>query len=179
MARRKNASFTGTPLSGDGYGHRPAVEFFYEIINKLIPDNTPVPIPPLESVRPKHDEHSQLKVFQNYTVRVIVPIALDAAGLRTKAAKLRKLPEITHRTQLDAIADTEAFMMSARKRCAEGTDFATRCALWSAYNALRYVLQTARLDYMSAGKAAVAVFEAAKLNPDATWEAVNEMLRAL
>jgi hypothetical protein len=128
--RRKNASFTG--LSGHGSGSRKLVDAFYALIDAEIPGSTPVPIPPPESVHPKHDEETQIFIFADYAVRKFAPIALAAAH---------------------SAAVAETFARSEQ----------------SYYHRATFV----------ARNAADAAVRAAKLNPEATWAAVTEMLAAL
>jgi len=179
--RRKNASFTGSALHGGGDDTRMLVKAFYAQINEEIPGSTPVPIPPPESVQPKHDAQTQAFIFADYAVRKFAPIALDAAGYKAEAAKLRKLRKIVD-------ADTA---LPARQAAAEARGlkrFAAHVAADAAYYAARVAAHLADAkDYIfaahvgadAAGYAGEAACKAAKLNPDATWEAVNEMLAAL
>jgi hypothetical protein len=174
MARRKNASFTGSPLSGHGDGSRELVEKFYNELHVHFPGSTPVPIPPPESVHPKHDRVTQAFIFVDYTVRKIAPIALDTVGLRTEASKLRKLEKIVgDDTAYAAELDVHRAHRAATQATINRDDRdarAVRDAARYAYN----TIMTRRLIY-----AAIATYAAAHLDPDATWAAVNEMLAAL
>jgi hypothetical protein len=170
MARRKNASFTGSALSEPGKGSRKLVDEFYREINYKIPGSTPVPIPPPASVHPKYYVMTQFYIFADYTVRKLVPMMLDARGGKndsTNAAKLRALPKIVNK---ETARHAHAF--------AESMDPLSR-AVDAAYPAS--VVQSPDALYVvgTATAAAFAACDAAELNPDATWEVVNEMLAAL
>ncbi len=192
MARRKNASFTGSALSGHGDGSRELVEQFYDSINLNIPGSTPVPIPPPESVHPTHDAQTQAYIFADYAIRKLAPIALDEIGLRTEANKLRKLSKIVNRNT--AQEGVEAALRAAgeassvyhaneassvyNSRLAEEAETAYKVVGFGATTAgksLEYLVNFRPLTFYAAD----AVCNAAKLNPKATWAAVNEMLGAL
>ena len=189
MARRKNASFTGAALSGHGSGSRELVEAFYDQINKLIPGSTPVPIPPLESVHPKHDERTQIFIFADYAVRKFAPIALDALRRTDEANNLRSLKQVWNESTAAAAyreAAGAAITAAARARAADpayAADAADAAAS-AAYDAPRAAYAYGDDAFAASAAdlpkfAAYAACNAAKLNPDATWEAVNEMLAAL
>jgi hypothetical protein len=165
MARRKNASFTGSPLHGGGDGARELVEAFYAKINAAIPGRTPVPIPPPASVHPKHDSDSQIFMFADYAVRKFAPIALDAVGAKAQASKLRKLPEIVTSTE----AKTGFYQAAGAIDVVRAAHDAGACALSAARGN----------EDAAAEHAADAACNAAELNPGATWAAVTEMLAAL
>jgi hypothetical protein len=143
---RRNASFTG--LSGHGSGSRKLVDAFYALIDAAIPGSTPVPIPPLKSVHPNHDEETQIFIFADYAVRKFAPIALAAARSRATFVARNAADAAAH-----SAASAETY---ARTEQAE-------------YH---------RADLV-ARNAADAAVRAAKLNPEATWAAVNEMLAEL
>jgi hypothetical protein len=166
MARRKNARFTGSPPYSGGT----LVDAFYKSINEQIPGKTPVPIPPPASVHPKHDAQTQAFIFADYAVRKLAPISLEAAGLKTEASKLRKLPKIVDKATARA-ADSAAYNAGA---------FVASSAAGYAADLSNYTTDRAD-DYATAAQMTgyVAAASSAELNPDATWEAVNEMLAAL
>ena len=187
MARRKNASFTGSPL----HTGVTLVDAFYKNIKKEIPGKTPVPIPPPASVHPKHDAQTQAFIFADYAVRKFAPIALDAAGYKAEAAKLRKLRKIVdadtvlpaRQAAADAAADTVTDGAAPHTAY-----YAAHVAADAAYYAARVAARlTDAKDYIfaahvgadAAGFAGEAACKAAKLNPDATWAAVTEMIAAL
>ena len=158
MARRKNASFTGSPLAGRG--PRALIKEFYSRIDHEIPGNEPVPIPPPDSVLPKHDARTQVFIFADYAVRKFAPIMLDARGGKndsTNAAKLRALPKIVDQ-------ETALHASTAASPAAVAT---------VAYAAGLYEVAA------TAAHAAEVAHDASRFNPDATWAAVNEMLAAL
>jgi hypothetical protein len=198
MAKRNNASFTGSPLSGHGSGSRTLVEAFYAVINEEIPGSTPVPIPHPESVHPKHDEETQIFIFADYVVRKIAPIALDAAGLKTYATELRDLPEIVdgataaHAERAAAYAAEHADIAAgdaayfgdatvARRRL-DADRAVSDAAHGAVIVAIRVAAHAFHHNYTVipiASPAARSACAAAKLNPDETWAAVTEMLAAL
>jgi hypothetical protein len=191
MARRKNASFTGSALHGGGDDTRKLVEAFYALINEEIPGSTPVPIPPPESVQPKHDAQTQAFIFADYAVRKFAPIALDAAGYKAEAAKLRKLRKIVDagtvlpasQAAADAAADTVTDV-AAPHTARQAAHVAADAAYYAARVAARLTdakdfIFAAHVGVDAAGFASEAACEAAKLKPDETWAAVNEMLAAL
>lgn len=58
--------------------------------------------------------------FADFAVRIVAPLALDAAGLKNEAAKLRALPEIMDReTARAAAAAAEAAAEAAAAAAAE------------------------------------------------------------
>ena len=181
MARRNNASFTGTPLSGDGYGPLNLVEAFYDRINRDIPGDEPVPIPPPESVNPKHNKDSQLFIFVDYAVHAFAPIALDAAGLHSLAAQLRTLTKIVDLKSQRAAARTSREVYDAARHESYTDTFGSDEVFFAseAVNAAAICAEGGGDFAASARGAASAAYLAAKLNPEATWEAVNEMLAAL
>jgi len=180
MARRKNADFTGSALHGGGDGARELVNAFYYHINRKIPGSTPVPIPPPDSVHPKHDKDSQLFIFIDYAARKIAPIALDAAGLRPEAAKLRKLSKIVDRKTAQAAARAGRALQDYARNVVSGGagDDAIYTAAQATYAAFLCIQGGVDFEGPARGAADVA-FYAAELNPDATWAAVNEMLAEL
>jgi hypothetical protein len=175
MARRKNASFTGSPLYSGGT----LVDAFYKSIKKEIPGKTPVPIPPPASVHPKHDAQTQAFIFADYAVRKLVPISLEAAGLKTEASKLRKSPKIVDKATAHA-ADAAVYRAGAY---ADDAAAAVGGGMGvGAYAADKSKYATDRAgDYAHAAGLTgyIAARYAAALNPEATWEAVNEMLAEL
>jgi hypothetical protein len=174
MARRKNASFTGSPLSGHGSDTRELVEAFYRVINYKIPGSTPVPIPPPASVHPKHGEEKQAYIFADYAVRKFFPIALDAADLKAEASKLRKLKKIVNQ----ATAETAGDVVS--HRAIANANYGAANAAYSAARAAAYdAAAPTEPGYRAAAAAGYGAAAAAELNPEATWAAVNEMLNAL
>jgi hypothetical protein len=181
-ARRKNASFTGSPLAGRGT--RELVEAFYRVINYKIPGSTPVPIPPPASVHPKHGEEKQAYIFADYAFRKFFPIALDAAGLKAEASKLRKLKKIVNQATTETAGDV------VNHHAIRNTNYntanaarAARAAYDAAYDAASAAAYDAAYDaaYRAAAAAAAGygAAAAAELNPEATWAAVNEMLNEL
>jgi hypothetical protein len=207
---RDNATFTGKDISGSGSvggGPRDLVDAFYAEIDARLPGDTPVPIPPsVFFMSPKHDLLSQAFIFADYAVRKFAPIALDAAGLKAKATKLRKLPKIVDAATADAAADaaSDAASDAARDAAASfaasdaaasfAASFAADFAAVAAANVAAYDAAAAARDaaayardaaayaydaaaYAYAAYAAAAA--AAELNPEATWEAVTEMLKSL
>jgi hypothetical protein len=185
MARRKNASFTGSPLHGGGDGSRELVEQFYFTIDLCFPGSTPVPIPPLDSVHPTHDAQTQAYIFADYAIRKLAPIALDEIGLRTEANKLRKLSKIVNRnTAQEGVevalraAGEASSVYNANPRLAEEAETAYKVVAFGATTAgksLEYLVNFRPLAFFAAD----AFCNAAKLNPKATWAAANEMLAAL
>ena len=172
--RRKNASFTLHQTYGSGHGDRTLTQAFYAMLNKLYPGSTPVPIPPESQVHPKHDVETQTFIFVDFAVRKIAPIALRAARLKVEGAKLEKLKQITNKETADAAANAAAY---AYEDVAAFADAGVHNAAYDA--AADAVSHAADAVDDAAVAAAHATHYAAKLNPDATWAAVNEMLQAL
>jgi hypothetical protein len=181
--RRKNADFTGSALHSGGT----LVDAFYKNIKKEIPGKTPVPIPPPASVHSKHDAQTQAFIFADYAVRKLVPISLEAAGLKTEASKLRKLPKIVDKATAHA-ADVAVYRAGAYADDAAAAvgggmgvgAYAAAAAATHAADKSKYATDRAG-DYAAAAGLTgyIAARYAAALNPEATWEAVNEMLQAL
>ena len=73
MARRKNATFTIDQTYGSGHGDRKLVRIFYNELDKLYPDDTPIPIPPEWNVRPARDLVTQARIFADYAVTPFAP----------------------------------------------------------------------------------------------------------
>ncbi len=179
---RDNATFTGEPLHD---ASNSLVDAFYAKIDELIPDSKPVPIPPPESVCPKHDSQQQAFIFADYAVRKFAPTALDAADLQEGADKLRKLRKIVD-------LETATIAVSAVRRVyypINPSGFHTS-ALSHAINAVSLVIvdledltdhgnEIAASSAAAAAEAANFAFYDANLNPEATWKAVNEMLAEL
>jgi hypothetical protein len=168
MARRKNASFTGSVRSPSDTTRGDPLATFYRLIDIRIPGRTPVPIPPNYDVHPRHDAETQAFIFADYAVRKFAPIFLDARGGEddsTSAAKLRKLPKIVNRDTAKAAASSDVArrILGAGGVADEGDAFAAARAATYDFN-------------MAASFAAATACHAAELNPDATWEAVNEMI---
>jgi hypothetical protein len=185
---RDNATFTGKPMRNGGDGPTGLVELFYRRIESYFPESTPVQIPPLNSVHPSANQIDQAFIFADYAARKILPIVLDAVKV-SGGRKLRNLPTIVGYDSLkEALKATEA--VSAQM---VGTqDF------WLAAYAASHAVSTVTIldefpdhdisedtiDYhsiegMVATDTAIVVGIAAKLNPNATWKAVREMLAEL
>ncbi len=187
MARgRKNASFTLDQTYGSGHGDRSLIQRFYATLNKLYPGDTPVPIPPESQVHPKHDAETQKYIFADYAVRKIVPIALRAVVLEAQAAKLERLKPITDEKTADVAASaahTAAHTAELRRAAViggGGDDDYARDTIDAAYHAMSTAGSTNLGNAkVAAHRAATTADCVAKLNPDATWAAVNEMLQAL
>ena len=199
MARRKNATFTLDRRTGD----RTLIQAFYAELNRLYPGATPIPIPPESHVNPKHDVKTQKYIFADLAVLKIAPIALRVAGLEDLAAKFKKLDPITDEKTAykaytfvrdDVVRTTANKADSARyfAHKAEGDAYrAARAAREAAYGAHYAVQNAADAAKAEAGyafdanaadavtSAARAAYQAAESNPEATWEAVHEMLQAL
>jgi hypothetical protein len=171
VARRKNASFTGSPLYG---GPRELVDEFYSSVNREIPGSTPVPIPPPESVHLKHDLNAQAFIFADYAVRKIAPIVVGV---------LRELPEIVDEdTASRGAYNAKAVIGQFAPAPAYVTRVVTSAVRTATYaaDAVDDDKAAARTAARSAARnAAKTACEAAKIDPDATWAAVNEMLQAL
>jgi hypothetical protein len=165
MARRKNASYTGKPLHSGGT--RALVDAFYNNIGRYFPGNEPVPIPPPESVRPMHDAQTQALIFADYAVRKFAPILFEAAGNKTEATKLRKLPKI-----VDVATATKAIEADVDHNLA---DDAITYAIGYSHGGFVRSPDPQRAAHAAAGVA----IEAARFNPDDAWAAVTEMLAAL
>ena len=181
MARRKNAYFTGDALHGDG--PRGLVEAFYAEINHAFPGSTRVPIPRPATVHPTHDSITQTIIFTNYAVRKFAPIALDAAGAEAQADKLRKLPKIVDEATANAaVAAAKAAVEQVSAFGYRFTAAAADAAVEAAYAAANVLgnnsSEKTKITYIAAC-AADAACNAAELNPDEIWAAVNEMLAAL
>jgi hypothetical protein len=155
------------------------VDVFYKNLNDLYPDYAIIYIPPPEAIRPKLSVYQQVFVFADYSVRKIAPIALDAVGLKAEAAKLRKLPKIVDKDTSFAAADAARDAQNAGDAAFHAAYDARRVAANA--NAARAADATGvhiSADN-AAGGAAYAAYYAAKLNPEATWDAVTEMLYTL
>jgi hypothetical protein len=199
MARRKNAEFTRKLLSqttDDVFaefgvvddvtqvqGNRGFVDTFYETLNKIYPGNAIIHIPPPKAIRPKLSEQQQIFVFADYAIRRIAPIAMDAAGLNAEAAKLRKLPEIVDMDTAKAVnraATKYTFAYDPYDPAYDVGYPAVESAVKGVGAAANQLLQRRRHPgrdiYLYVANTAA---EAAKLNPEATWDAVTDMLRAL
>ena len=196
MARRNNASFTGAaPL-------RFALVKFYQVIDKLIPGNTPVPVSPPLQVHPRLDLQQQAFVFADYAVRVFTPVSLEAAGFVMEADNLRALPRIdsadsahaAHEVLHASAAETETdyaaigqqlykahfHPSSPRVDLLDRNQKAAKAAYTVALAAVRSLDAAATGDANHAAQyAANIAVRAAALNPDTIWPAVNEMLNAL
>jgi hypothetical protein len=195
MPRRKNAEFTRKPLpqtiddlfaefgvsddASQAQANRRLVDDFYKTMNAKFPADAIVYIPPPESIHPKLSVAQQGFVFADYAVRQIAPIALDATGVKYQAAKLRKLPKIVDKDTSFAAADAARDAQNAGDAAFHAAYDARRVAANA--NAARAADATGvhiSADN-AAGGAAYAAYYAAKLNPEATWDAVTEMLYTL
>jgi len=196
MAKRKNASFTGaSPL-------RFAVVKFYQVLDKLIPGNTAVPVAPPLQVHPRLELEQQAFVFADYAVRVFTPVSLEAAGFEMEADNLRALPRIdsvdsaraAHAVLNASAAETETdyaaigqqlykerFRQSSpRVDLLDRSQKAAKAAYTVALAAVRSLDYAANGDAnLAAQYAANIAVRAASLNPDTVWPAVNEMLADL
>ncbi len=198
MARRNNATFTLDQTYGFGYGDRSLIQAFYRALNDLCPGDMPIPIPPESQVHPQHDAETQAFIFADYAVRGIAQIALHAlrvAGVERYVATLEQLDPITDKVSAKAAADAARVasyrLIDAAAELNPGADpgayRAAKAANANAANAALLAAEAAdapdalktRKTRFGASFAAHAAVEAAELNPDATWAAVNAMLQAL
>jgi hypothetical protein len=166
--------------------NRRLVYAFYGILDVYNPADTIIYIPPPESIHPKLSEEQQAFVFADYAVRKIAPIVFDAAGLKAEAAKLRKLPEIVDNGTVEAAFDVISFAREAATVAAEARAAHSTLAIATADIARRSADGAVSADVYydafateAAAAAAVSAQYAAKLNPEATWDAVTTMLYAL
>jgi hypothetical protein len=200
--RRKNAEFTRKyiPTTIDdvfaefgvvddaiqAQANRRLVDKFYKALNRAFPGDAIIYIPPPTAIRPKLSEEQQALVFADYAVRKITPIALDAAGLdpdfgialnaaglKAKATKLRKLAKIVDYDTADAVVDIADNIF----RSTMDTDYNASEVALAASAAARAICH-ADADG-AAYHAARAADYAARLNPEAVWDAVTDMLYAL
>jgi hypothetical protein len=176
-------------------GDRGPINVFYRKLNDLYPGNTVVYIPPPESIHPKLSEEQQAFVFADCAIRRIAPIALDAVGLKAEAAKLRKLSKIvdyataaaahstTHVARAaanpGARAAAAAYAAAANRGDRYGYSAAESAHYAAASAADRYGYSVVPNAHNVARNAAYAANAAAELNPEATWDAVTDMLYAL
>ncbi len=179
---RDNANFTGEPLIYDTPDQMTVlVSEFYRAIDERIPGNTPVPIPPPESIHPRRLLPAQCYIFADYAVRRFAPIQLEATEFSHEAEVLRNLPKITNRDTLNRAMDKAT---NAQKDVYEHTKpFYTdsytviddaRAALTTVFD-----YNVPSTDTRTALYAAMAACRAAKVNPGETWKAVKEMLKSL
>ena len=174
---RDNATFTLDQTYGSGHGDRRLVRAFYEVLNEQFPGNTPVPIPPESHVHPQHGL-SQALIFADYAVRKIAPIALRAQGFAEHAYKLATCQRVDDDESAYAAAqvDYDAHDANPEHAITYISEIANAAAQY-------YDAHDATESYLSARNVCQEVGQlvanAAKLNPEATWDAVNEMLQAL
>jgi len=186
---RKNATFTLDKTYGSGHGDRSLIHYFYARLNGRYPDDTPIPIPPESQIHPQHDTETQTFIFADFAIRKIAPIALRAVGLTQLAAALEQLDPITNKKTAAVASDraraVAAVAAKAQRdlRLPHGAFGAADAAFVGAYYVANPTDVAARAHRAFAdavvGAAASAVANAAELDPDATWAAVNEMLQAL
>lgn len=192
---RKNASFTGKPHTRVS---TPLV-VFYDALNKRYPGNTPIPIPPLETVHTKHGPADQALIFADFIVRKIAPKALEKLPLDSYAMKLTDCEPITDLNSAEAAielveagADDIDFEAQPGGRLGpDGYDRASRvatCTLNTVLKAKSAAAQARKapprgnveqLAFEAVLNAERCISIAAEYDFDGTWNAVNEMLQAL
>jgi hypothetical protein len=176
-------------------GDRRHVNKFYVTLNELYPADAIIYIPPPEAIRLKLSADQQAFVFADYAVRQIAPIALEAAGFTAEATKLRKLPRIVDvdtaagavkaalgATDIGLAAVNAANVAGAggaAVKAARGAAGVASAAAYAADSARDAAYSAATRCHIAADNAASAAYGAAKLNLEATWDAVTEMLYAL
>lgn len=178
---RDNATFTGEPLIYDTPDQMTVlVSEFYRAIDERIPGNTPVPIPPPESIHPRHLLHTQSYIFADYAVRRFAPIQLEAAKFSHEAEVLRNLPKIVNENTLNKAMDTatnaQEHIYSQHTKPYWDDSYTTiddaRAALASVDVHGATVNRVAR-------HAGIVASSAAMYDPQETWKAVKEMLKSL
>ncbi len=115
-------------------------------------------LPRIAGSRSAAHEQARAEILARGAVRVLAPIALDAAGMHTEAARLRALP-----------ADCSLHDAAEAARAAWVAAEAARAA-WVAAEAARAAL---------AAEAARAAMEAARAARAASWDAALQLLSAV
>jgi hypothetical protein len=164
------------------------VESFYRRIESYFPEITPVPIPPLNSVHPSANQIDQAFIFADYAARKILPIVLDAVKV-SGARKLRNLPTIVGydsgmdaRKAIEAVSAQMVDMPDAWFAAYAATHAVSTVTILDEFpdqDISQYTIDYASIEGMVATDTAIVVANAAKLNPNATWKAVREMLAEL
>lgn len=193
MARRKNATFTGKPHTRVST----SLAVFYSALHKRYPGNTPIPIPPLETVHTKHGPVDQALIFADFIVRKIAPIALEKLPLDSYAMMLADCEPITDLNSAEAAIElveagaVEIEVQPDGRLSADGYDRASRvatCTLNTVLKAKNAAAQARKapprghveqlaLEAVVTAERCIAI--AAEYDFDGTWNAVNEMLQAL
>ena len=178
MARRKNAAYTGTPHHHD----LTPLDFFYRELDKLYPGDTPIPIPPLSSVRPKNPFDRQAFILTDFIARKIAPAALRAVGFVETPKKLEQCAQITDERTAKLALNVLYDIQGLTARAEVPNVHYARTVIGNVSTIVANAVASARdADYALAyfAKAAKTASIAAELAPDATWAAVNEMLQAM
>ena len=128
----------------------------------------------------RSDAHEQIRaqIFARGAVRVLAPLALDAAGLRGEAAKLRSLPADVPTREAEAEAEAAAraaeAAAEAARRPAKAVVAMSAAAMagWAAARAARSATEAAAASSAAeAAQAAAAAAEAARAARAARWAA--------
>ncbi len=178
---RDNATFTGEPLIYDTPDQMTVlVSEFYRVIDERIPGNTPVPIPPPESIHPRHLLHTQSYIFADYAVRRFAPIQLEAAKFSDEAEVLRNLPKIVNENTLnkaiDKVTNAQEHIYSQHTKPYRDDSYTL---IDDARAALASVDVHGAIDNKVARYAAIVAYWSAAYKSQETWKAVKEMLKSL
>jgi hypothetical protein len=136
----------GVEFSDEPIGICPALAAYGRVLNDTLfadylDELKPLAIEMLDAIDNPATRQKRSFLFADYAVRVFAPIALDAAGLKAEASKLRALPEIVDRDSAHSAADSAAdSARSARSAdsaadSAHSADSAARSAADSARSA--------------------------------------------
>lgn len=160
-----------------GVPSRVLLDAFYARLDELFPGNVKIPIPDKSEIKLTRGPVAQACRMADYAVRVAAPIALDAIGLTRFAATQRALPKV-ELTTAESVADQVDLI--AHEVPPDALD-AGRIT-FSALSSVQFLIEAqlnliGNLHYVAVAAATCTL--AARFDAQATWEALNQMLREL
>lgn len=185
---RKNAIFTLDKTYNAGGGDLEFCREFYLRLEQVYPGATPVPIPPVWNVRPRLDATAQAFVCGEFLINVLAPRLLDKFGAVDRANEIRLLRVVGDADSAQAAAhkfeslQAEDLPNVAPPRAKSYVLNQINCFMRVVSSVIRVLSnkKRAKIPLFSLAHYVTRAAEiGAGLDPDATWEVVNEMLQAL